>query len=314
MKIGALTIENNVFAAPMAGLSDIAYRLLAKEQGAGLVYSEMIHVMGTIRHCEKTLALMKTVPEEKPVAIQLFGKDPLMFGPAAIIAEEHGADIIDLNMCCPAAKVINGGSGCALMKTPKLAEEIIKETLSLAKVPVTVKLRLGWDSKSINIIEFAQMAEQCGVSAVTLHPRTRQQMFKGTSDWSMIKKLKESVKIPVIGSGDIKTPQDAKRMLDETGCDAIMLGRGVIGNPWFFKEVIHYLKTGEMLPRPSFEERVQMYLHHAKMLVEVKGERKAMLEMRKFGHRYVSGEPGASHLRQQINVVTKYSELESLFI
>ncbi|MFC1517876.1 tRNA dihydrouridine synthase DusB [Candidatus Margulisiibacteriota bacterium] len=314
MKIGNLKLKNNVFFAPMAGYSDMPARLFAVEEGCGLVFTEMVHVMGMSRRDKRTLDLLKIHPDEHPIGIQLFGNKPEQFYSATKVAEEFSPEIIDINMGCPMRKVTNGGSGSALMKDPDKAKEIIQNVKKATKLPVTLKFRSGWDKDNLNFIELAKIAEGEGVAALTLHPRTRAQMFKEAADWSQIKKLKESVKIPVIGSGDIKVPEDAKKMLTETNCDAIMIGRAAIGNPWIFGQAIEYIKSGKILPEPDFKERVKLFLKHAKRMTEIKDELRAIREMRKFTPKYLKAEPGVAELRQKINKIEKLVDLEALLL
>jgi tRNA-dihydrouridine synthase B len=275
---------------------------LAKEMGCGLVYSEMVSDKGLIydnAHTKKMLAIKEP---ERPVALQIFGSEPESMGQAAKIVAGAGADIIDINMGCPTLKIVKNGEGSALMRKPELAYRIIAAVVAAAgKVPVTVKFRKGWDEKSVNAVEIAKLAEQAGAAAVSVHGRTREQFYSGFADWNSIREVKQAVRIPVIGNGDIRTPQDAKRMLTETGCDGIMIGRGAQGNPWIFRQVAHYLATGEVLPSPGLKERIDMLLRHLDMLVEHKGEYIGIREMRSHAAWYTKGLPKSAELRLKFN-------------
>ena len=302
MQIGKISLANPVILAPMAGVTDLPFRLLAKEMGCGLVYSEMVSDKGLIYDNVHTKKMLAIDDRERPVALQIFGSEPESMGQAASIVAEAGADIIDINMGCPTVKIVKNGEGSALMKTPELAYRIIAAVVAGAgDVPVTVKFRKGWDEKSVNAVEIAKCAEQAGASAVSVHGRTREQFYSGFADWNIIREVKQAVKIPVIGNGDIRTPQDAKRMLAETGCDGIMIGRGAQGNPWIFRQVIHYLATGEVLPPPGLNERIDMLLRQLDMLVEHKGEYIGIREMRSHAAWYTKGLPKSAELRLKFN-------------
>lgn len=303
MHIGEISLANPVILAPMAGVTDLPFRLLAKEMGCGLVYSEMVSDKGLIydnAHTKKMLAIKE---QERPVALQIFGSEPESMGQAAKIVAGAGADIIDINMGCPTLKIVKNGEGSALMRKPELAYRIIAAVVAAAagKIPVTVKFRKGWDEKSVNAVEIAKLAEQAGAAAVSVHGRTREQFYSGFADWNSIREVKKAVRIPVIGNGDIRTPQDAKRMLTETGCDGIMIGRGAQGNPWIFRQVAHYLATGEVLPSPGLKERIDMLLRHLDMLVEHKGEYIGIREMRSHAAWYTKGLPKSAELRLKFN-------------
>ena len=308
IKIGNLEIQNNIFLAPMAGITDLPFRILCKEHGAGLVYTEMVSSKGIFYDDSKTKRLMSIDERERPAAIQIFGSDAeIMSEMAEKISEE--ADIIDINMGCPAPKVIKNLDGSKLMLYPEKIDEITKKVVEKAKVPVTIKIRKGWDDEHVNAVEVAQIAEKNGISAITVHGRTREQFYTGIADLEIIKKVKEAVKIPVIGNGDIINGETAKRMFETTGCDAIMIGRGSNGNPWIFEEIIKYLTNDTSYQKPTIEEIKQMINKHLDMLCEYKGEYTAIREMRKQIAWYVKGLPGATQIRNEIN---KIEELDSL--
>ncbi|MBQ5590019.1 MAG: tRNA dihydrouridine synthase DusB [Anaerotignum sp.] len=312
MKIGNLELENNVFLAPMAGVTDLPFRLLCKEMGCGLVYSEMVSAKGILYDNKNTTELLEIDPKERPVAVQLFGSDPEILGAMAKKIEQYPIDIIDVNMGCPAPKIVKNGEGSCLMKTPELVGKIVKSLVESQSKPVTIKFRKGFDDDHVNAVEIAKIAEANGASAVAVHGRTREQYYSGKADWDIIKQVKEAVNIPVIGNGDVFTPQDAKNLLEHTGCDAIMVGRGAQGNPWIFKRILHYLKTGELLPEPTTEERVEKALRHAQMLIDYKGEYIGVREMRKHMAWYMKGMPGAAELRGKLNYAENRAELEAL--
>lgn len=308
IKIGNVEIQNNIFLAPMAGITDLPFRILCKEHGAGLVYTEMVSSKGIFYDDSKTKRLMSIDERERPAAIQIFGSDAeIMSEMAEKISEE--ADIIDINMGCPAPKVIKNLDGSKLMLYPEKIDEITKKVVEKAKVPVTIKIRKGWDDEHVNAVEVAQIAEKNGISAITVHGRTREQFYTGTADLEIIKKVKEAVKIPVIGNGDITNGETAKRMFETTGCDAIMIGRGSNGNPWIFEEITKYLTNDTSYQKPTIEEIKQMINKHLDMLCEHKGEYTAIREMRKQIAWYVKGLPGATQIRNEIN---KIEEIESL--
>lgn len=312
MKIGNIKLENNVFLAPMAGVTDMPFRILCKEMGCGLVYSEMVSAKGMFYQSKNTGKLLEVDPRERPVALQLFGSEPQIMADMAKTLEDAPVDIIDVNMGCPAPKIVRNGEGSALMKTPELVGEIVHALVSVQKKPVTIKFRKGFDDTCVNAVEIAKIAEKNGASAVAVHGRTREQYYSGKADWDIIKAVKAAVDIPVIGNGDIFTPQDAKAIIDHTGCDAIMVGRGSQGNPWIFKRIIHYLGTGELLPEPTSEERANMALRHAKMLIDYKGVYTGVREMRKHLSDYTKGMKGAAEMRGKINTATSFEQIEAM--
>lgn len=314
LKIGKVELDSPVALAPMAGVTDLPFRILCREQGCGLMCTEMVSAKALLYKNRNTKPLLETKPEERPVAVQLFGSDPEIMSEMALMLEEGPYDIIDVNMGCPVPKIVNNGEGSALMKNPKLAGEILSAMTRKLKKPVTVKFRKGFNDESVNAVEFAKMAEQSGAAAVAVHGRTREQFYSGKADWDIIRRVKEAVSIPVIGNGDIFTPQDAGRMMEETGCDGVMVARGAKGNPWIFSRIDHYLKTGEVLPKPKPEEVKQMILRHAALLAEFKGEYTAMREMRKHVSWYTAGYPHSAALRNDINLVETMEELQELVL
>lgn len=312
LKIGNVTLENNLILAPMAGVTDLPFRLLCKEQGAGLICMEMISAKAIQYRNKNTIALMEIDEREKPVSLQLFGSDPIVISEVAKEIEERPFDILDINMGCPVPKIVNNGEGSALMKNPKLVEEIITKTVKAIKKPVTVKIRKGFDDNNLNAVEIAKIAEASGAAAVSVHGRTREQYYSGKADWQVIREVKETLSIPVIGNGDVVTPMDAVRLKEETGCDGIMIARGVRGNPWLFKQILTYLQTGELLEKPTFREVKEMILRHARLQLECKGDFTGIREMRKHVAWYISGFPHSAQLRNRVNQVETYEELETL--
>ncbi len=310
MKIGSVQLDNSVISAPMAGITDRAYRILAREAGCGLVCTEMVSDQALLYGNPKTCRLLDISGEAGPICMQIFGSDAAYMADAAEIVEKRGAGIIDINMGCPTPKIVKNGEGAALMKEPEKAAAIVKAVVGRVKVPVTVKMRKGWDENSINAVELAQVVVDAGAAAVTVHGRTRSQFFAGKADWDIIAAVKQAVDVPVIGNGDIWTPQDALAMLQGTGCDGIMIGRAALGNPWVFSQAVHFLETGELLPGPTSEEKIVMALRHFDLLVEVKGERTAIWEMRKHAAWYVKGLRGAARLRERVNRAQTVDELK----
>lgn len=298
--IGDVEIKNNVFLAPMAGVTDMAFRSICKEFGAGMLYTEMASSKAIHYGSEKTENIYEILDKERPVGIQIFGHEPQIMAETAEKLSNI-ADIIDINMGCPAPKIVKNGEGSALMRDLKLAEEIIKAVVNASKVPVTVKFRKGWDNTSVNAVELAKVAESSGAKLVTVHGRTKEQMYSGVVDYSIIKNVKASVKIPVIGNGDIFDAASAKRMFDETGCDGIMVARGAEGNPWIFKDIISYLEQGKINEEITYKEKISMALHHLDLAVKYKGEYIAVREMRKHIAWYLKGIPGAAKIKEMVN-------------
>ena len=312
LKIGNVELENNLILAPMAGVTDLPFRLLCKEQGCGLMYTEMVSAKAILYKNRNIGPLMEVRPEEEPVALQLFGSDPEIVSDIAAQVENGPYAFIDINMGCPVPKIVNNGEGSALMKNPKLVEEILTALVKKVKKPVTVKFRKGFDDDHINAVEIARIAESCGVSAVAVHGRTRAQFYSGKADWDIIRQVKETVKIPVIGNGDIFTPEDAKRMLYETGCDGLMIARGAKGNPWIFSRTLHYLETGELLGPPDKEELKETILRHAQLQIQFKGEYLGLCEMRKHLSWYTVGLPHSSSLRNDVNQTETWEDFYNL--
>ena len=313
LQIGNVTLKNNLILAPMAGVTDLPFRLLCKEQGAGLLCMEMVSAKAILYKNKNTEELLTIDPRENPVSLQLFGSDPDIISEIAKQIEDRPFDILDINMGCPVPKVVNNGDGSALMKNPKLAGEIIEKTVRAIKKPVTVKIRKGFDEDHVNAVEMAHIAEESGAAAVAVHGRTREQFYSGRADWDIIRQVKERVSIPVIGNGDLLTAEDVIAMERQTGCDGFMIARGAEGNPWIFRQILHYFETGEQLPKPDFSEMTEMLLRHAKMQLEFKGEYTGIREIRKHAAWYTAGYKNSSKLRGRINEVENYEQLEALF-
>ncbi len=311
-KIGEIQMENPFVLAPMAGVTDLPFRKLCKEQGAGLICTEMVSAKAISFHNKNTEALMEMDPSEHPVSLQLFGSEPELMAEVAKSIEERPFEILDINMGCPVPKVVNNGEGSALLKDPKLIGKIIKAVSGAIRKPVTAKMRIGFEGYPVDPVEIAKIMEDSGAAAIAVHGRTRQQYYSGHADWDTIRKIKEAVRIPVIGNGDVDSPEKAEALLKETGCDAVMIGRAVRGNPWIFRELNHYFLTGEKLPRPSAEEIREMILRHARMQIEIKGEFTGIREMRKHVAWYTAGMRHSAGLRRESNLIADYQALEKL--
>ncbi|HBC94747.1 MAG TPA: tRNA dihydrouridine synthase DusB [Pelotomaculum sp.] len=314
MKIGSVQLENAVISAPMAGITDKAYRILAKEAGCGLVCTEMVSDQALLYGNVKTGAILNIAGESRPVSIQIFGSDPAYMAGAAKIVEGCGASLIDINMGCPTPKIVRNGEGAALMKDVAKAAKIVKSVADSVQVSVTVKMRKGWDEKSVNAVELARAVVDAGAAAITVHGRTRSQFYCGKADWGAIAAVKKAVNVPVVGNGDIWSPIDAGAMIEETGCDAVMIGRAALGNPWMFSRTVHFLKYGELPPEPKPAEKVAMAQRHLDLLVQFKGERVAVWEMRKHAAWYTRGMRGSARLRDLINKAKSREEISSIFV
>lgn len=309
MKIGNLNLDNRVFLSPMAGVTDLPFRLICKEQDCGMLYTEMVNAKALCYDDQNTKKMLKIEEEEHPVAIQIFGSDPEYMGGAAKILNSYPNEILDINMGCPAPKVVKNGDGSALLKNPELAAKVLKAVVGKSEKPVTLKIRKGWDDTCINAVEIAKIAEDCGISAIAIHGRTREQYYSGKADWDIIRQVKENVSIPVIGNGDVFEVEDAINMLNQTNCDAIMIGRGAQGNPWIFKRINHYMQTGEILPEPTLEEKINTAKKHLKLAVEEHGEYVAVREMRKHIAWYLKGLRNSARVRDEINKIESYEEV-----
>lgn len=313
MKIGDVEIENRVIMAPLAGITNVAFRKIIKEFGAGLVVSEMVSDKALCYGNQKTIEMLKVDDNEHPMSIQVFGGDvESMVTAAKFVDENSNCDIIDINMGCPVNKVIKAHAGSYLLQFPDLVYEIVKNVVDAVSKPVTVKIRIGYDFDSINCIEIAKLIEKAGASAIAVHGRTRSQMYEGHADWSYIKKVKQAVSIPVIGNGDVKTAQDAKRMLEETGCDAVMVGRAALGNPWVIKQMVEYVENDILLDDPTADERIDQCLKHAQRLILVEGEKNAIRQMRGHAPWYIKGLKSASVVKNRLSKVDTYQELYNI--
>lgn len=314
LRIGNVKIDGNLVLGPMAGVTDLPFRLLCKESGADLLYTEMVSAKGIQFNNKNTENLLYVEEKERPVALQLFGADPYILSETAKRIEHRNFDLLDINMGCPVPKVVNNNEGSALMKNPKLVGEIVRAISSAIEKPLTVKIRKGFTESDINAVEIAKIAEANGAAAIAVHGRTREQYYSGKADWSVIKAVKEAVSIPVIGNGDVYTPEDALRLVKETGCDGIMIARGARGNPWIFSQIKEYINNGKKLRKPTVKEAVDMMLRHARMSIEYKGEYTGIREMRKHVAWYTTGYPMAAKLRNRVNEIDDYQSLEELLL
>ena len=309
MKIGNIEIENCLALGPMAGVTDLPFRLLCKEMGCNMLYTEMVSAKAILYKNKNTKELLNIDKNEHPVGVQLFGSDPDIMAQIAAQVEEGECDFIDINMGCPVPKIVNNGEGSALLKQPKLVEEILTKMVKAVNKPVTVKIRKGFENGTVYAVEIAKIAESCGVSAIAVHGRTREQYYSGKADWDVIKDVKKAVKIPVIGNGDIFSAEDAKAMKEYTGCDGLMVARGARGNPWIFRDIKEYLENGNVIDKPTINDIREMIIRHAKMLVNYKGEYTGIREMRKHIAWYTAGLPHSAELRRMCNQIETMENL-----
>jgi len=312
VRIGPVRLDNPVIAAPMAGITDRAFRVIAREAGCGLVCTEMVSDQALLYGNPKTCSLLDVSGETGPISMQIFGSNAEYMAAAAAIVESRGAWLIDINMGCPTPKIVKNGEGSALMREPEKAAEVVRAVVERVQVPVTVKMRKGWDETSVNAVELARLVVDAGAAAVTVHGRTRSQFYAGKADWEIIAAVKRAVDVPVIGNGDIRAPQDVLSMMRQTSCDGVMIGRAALGNPWILSQTVHYLETGDLLPGPTLEERVEKALKHFELLVEFKGETVAVWEMRKHAAWYMKGLRGAARLRELVNKAKSVDEIKSI--
>jgi len=313
LRLGDIEIGNRTVLAPMAGVTDQPFRVLCKRMGCGLLVSEMVSAKGLLFENARTWELLDSTEYEQPFAVQLFGSEPDTIAEAAKIIQQRGTRIIDINMGCPVPKVVNAGEGSALMKTPRLVEKIVAAAVKAVSIPVTVKIRSGWNEENINCCEIARIVEAAGAAAIAVHARTRMQLYSGVADWSVIADVKSCVKIPVFGNGDIFSANDAVELMRQTNCDAVMVGRGAMGNPWLFRDILHIAKTGELLPAPAVSERVALIVEQLNALTKLKGETRAVKEMRSHAAWYTKGLRNAALMRQRFNNATTCADFVSAF-
>ncbi|HEY3298621.1 MAG TPA: tRNA dihydrouridine synthase DusB [Armatimonadota bacterium] len=311
LRIGNIEISPSVVLAPMAGITNHSFRVICRQFGAGAVWTDMISSYGIHYRNQKTLDMFDWTEEERPVAVQIFGADPAVMATAAELVEQSGADIVDINIGCPVPKVRKTGAGASLIENFDTARKVMSAVVKAVRIPVTIKTRKGIDDSTVTAPDLARAAEDCGVAAVSIHGRTAAQGYSGSADWKVIAEAKKAVSIPVIGNGDVRSPEDAKRMFDETGCDGIMIGRGCLGNPWLFRRTMHFLKTGELLPEPSYAERIEIAREHLRLMVDLHGEDRGVREMRGQIAWYIKNMPGVARSRNILALAGTMSEMES---